>query len=119
MSILDGILQQVGSEGAVRGIAEKFGIDPSLAEKAVAALGQAHPEPGDTIESAASQTGLDSGTLGRIVEQLGGDDALGRISEQLKNHPQAGGIMEMLDRDGDGNPLNDIAGFAGKLFGKS
>lgn len=119
MSILDGILQQVGSESAVRGIADKFGIDPSLAEKAVAALGKAHPEPGDTIEAASSRTGIDAGTLGKIVEQLGGDDALSRISEQLKNHPQAAGIFEMLDRDGDGNPLDDIASIAGKLFGKT
>lgn len=29
------------------------------------------------------------------------------------------GILESLDRDGDGNPLNDLAGMAEGLFGKS
>ncbi|MEZ5737347.1 MAG: hypothetical protein R3E09_16365 [Novosphingobium sp.] len=120
MSIFDSILQQVGSEGgAVREIAEKFGIDPSMAEKAIAALGSAHPEPGNTVESASARTGLDAGVLGQIVEQLGGEGGLGRISEQLRNNPQAAGILDMLDRDGDGNPLDDIADIASGLFGKN
>ena len=119
MSILDSILGQGGSEGAIGGIAEKFGIDPALAEKAVAALGKAHPEPGDTIQSASAQTGIDSGMLGQILDQIGGECALGQISEQLMYNPKAAGILDMLDRDGDGNPLNDIAGMAGKLFGKN
>ena len=28
------------------------------------------------------------------------------------------GILGALDRDGDGNPLNDLGGIAGSLFGK-
>lgn len=30
---------------------------------------------------------------------------------------QAGGLGSLLDLDGDGNPLNDIIGMAGKLRG--
>ncbi len=29
-----------------------------------------------------------------------------------------GKVSGMLDRDGDGNPLNDLSGLAGGLFGK-
>jgi hypothetical protein len=62
------------------------------------------------------------GTLTGIVEQLGGEGALGQLSGLLKGNPQAAGIIQMLDRDGDGNPLNDLGGLADMakgLFGKS
>lgn len=122
MGILDGILGQVAGNLDIGAIAQQAGIDPALAEKAVAALGQAHPEPGSTVEAAAAKTGLDVGTLTGIVEQLGGEGALGQLSSLLKDNPQAAGIIQMLDRDGDGNPLNDLGGLADMakgLFGKS
>ncbi|MEQ1688014.1 MAG: hypothetical protein ABL874_05530, partial [Sphingopyxis sp.] len=65
---------------------------------------QAHAEPGDTVTGAAAATGLSADTLTNLVGQIGGENALGNISG-------------MIDRDGDGNPLNDLAGIAGKLFG--
>lgn len=119
MSLLDGILGQIGGNVDVANLAAKVGLDPSVAEKAIAALGQAHQEPGNTIESAASKTGLDSGVLGQIVQQIGGEGSLGAFASLLKDNPQAFGLLGMLDRDGDGNPLNDIAGMAKGLFGKS
>lgn len=65
MSILDSILNQVaGSPDTVAQVAEKVGIDPSVVEKAVAALGAAHVAPGDTLATASGKTGIDSGTLG-------------------------------------------------------
>lgn len=119
MSILDSILQQIaGSPDTVVQVAATVGIDPALAEKAVAALGASHAEPGDTVESAAGKSGIDAGVLGQVMAQLGGDNALGQIAGKLGSNPQLSGIMGMLDRDGDGNPVNDIAGIAGSLFGK-
>ena len=120
MSILDGILKQVaGAPDDVANLAAKVGIDPALAEKAIAALGQAHQEPGDTVAGAAARTGLDAGTLGSIVEQIGGEGSLGEFARMLSKDSSASGILDMLDRDGDGNPLDDIAGIAKGLFGKS
>ena len=118
MSLLDSIINQAGSNSAIQGMAEKFGIDPSLVETAIAALGKAHAEPGDTVELASAKTGLDSGILMQIIEQLGGETVLGKIGDQLRSNPQAAGILDMLDRDGDGNPLDDIADIAGSFFGK-
>lgn len=118
MSLLDTILGQLGGNVDVGNMAAKLGIDASVAEKAVAALGQAHQEPGDTIAGAAAKTGLDSGTLSQIVDQIGGEGSLAEFARMLKDHPQAGGIFGMLDKDGDGNPLNDLAGMAKGLFGK-
>lgn len=117
MGMLDGILGQLGGAN-IGGLAEKFGLPPELAEKAVAALGQSHAEPGDTIAGAAAKTGLDPDTLGQIAQQLGGEGGLGKISELLQGNSALSGLAGMLDKDGDGNPLNDIAGIASGLFGK-
>lgn len=118
MGMLDGILGQIGGAGGIDAIAEKVGIPKEMAEKAVAALGQSHAEPGDTIEGAAAKTGLDAGTLGQITEQLGGEGGLGQLAEKIKDIPALSGIASMLDRDGDGNPLDDIAGMASSFFKK-
>ena len=106
MSLLDGILKSIGgAPDDVANLASKVGIDPAMAEKAIAALGQSHQMQGDTVELAAAKTGLDSGVLSKIVEQIGGEGSLGSFAS-------------MIDQDGDGNPLNDVIGMAGKLFGK-
>lgn len=119
MSVLDGILSQVaGSPDTIASIAEKAGIDPAMAEKAVAALGASHAEDGDTVELAAEKTGLDSGALGGIMEQLGGEGALGDLAGKLQGDSKLAGLASMLDRDGDGNPINDVLGMAKGLFGK-
>jgi hypothetical protein len=118
MGLLDGILGQLGGNAAIADIAAKVGIDPAMAEKAIAALGVSHAEPGDTIEGAAAKTGLDTGTLGSIAEQLGGEGALGQLSGLLQSNPALANVAGMLDRDGDGNPINDIMGMAGSLFGQ-
>jgi hypothetical protein len=118
MGLLDGVLGQLGG-GNVGAIAEKFGLPPELAEKAVAALGQSQAEPGDTIAGAAAKTGIDAGTLGQIAEQLGGEAGLEKLNGMIKDNPALAGIAGMLDRDGDGNPLDDVLGMAKGLFGKN
>ncbi|GAA4052418.1 hypothetical protein [Parerythrobacter jejuensis] len=118
MGLFDGILGQASEHADVANMAEKLGINPDVAEKAIAALGQSHGEPGDTVEGAAAKTGLDTGVLGQIVDQIGGEGSLGQYADALKDNPKAAGILDMLDRDGDGNPLNDVVGMAKGLFGK-
>lgn len=105
MSLLDGILGQIGGSSQVTQLAERFGLSEEQVQGAVAALGQAHDQPGDTVETAATSTGLSIDTLQGLVSQLGGQEGLSKISA-------------VIDRDGDGNPLNDITAFASKLFGK-
>ena len=119
MGIFDSILGQVSEHVDVANMASKLGIDPALAEKAIAALGQAHHEPGDTVAGAAAMTGLDTGMLSQIVAQIGGEGSLGQFAQMLKDNPQASGILGSFDKDGDGNPLNDLAGMAKGLFGKN
>lgn len=120
MSILDSILKQVGgSPDTVADLAGKVGIDPSMVEKALAALGQSHAEPGDTVELAAQKTGMDAGALGSILEQFGGEGALGDMVGKLQGAGGLGGLTSMLDQDKDGNPVNDLMGMAKGLFGKN
>lgn len=119
MGLLDGLLKNVaGAPDDVANLAAKVGIDPALAEKAIAALGKAHQEPGNTVDVAAARTGLDAGVLTGIVQQIGGEGALGEFARMLNEHPQAKGLLDMLDRNGDGNPFDDLAGMAGKFFKK-
>jgi len=117
MSAFDSILSQLSSNVDVGNLAAKVGLDPAMAEKAIAALGQAHAAPGDTVATAAAQTGLDAGVLQQIVGHIGGEGSLAEFSRMLHNHPQAQGLLGLLDRNGDGNPLDDIAGMAKGLFG--
>ena len=117
MSDLNSILAQVGGHAGVAGVAAKLGLDQRMVEKAIAALGAAHPQPGNTLESASAKTGLDTGVLAQIVQQIGGEGSLDRVPAMIGKNPAA--IAGLFDRDGDGNPLNDIAGMARGLFGKS
>ncbi len=117
MSMLDGILRNIGgAPDDVANLAEKVGIDPAMAERAIATLGQTHQMQGDTVELASAKTGLDSGVLSQIVEHIGGEGSLGEFANAIKNDPSS--LMGILDKDGDGNPLNDIAGMASGLFGR-
>lgn len=107
MSLFDQVLKGIGgAPDDVVNLARKVGIEPAMAEKAIAALGHAHQLEGDTVEAAAAATGLPQGTLKQVVEAIGGEGSLTHFAS-------------MLDRDGDGNPLDDIAGMAKGLFGKS
>lgn len=84
MSLLDGILSQVAGSASVAGLAGKVGLKPEQVETALAALGQAHQQPGDTITQASQQTGLPQDKLNQIVGHLGGESALGPIAGMLK-----------------------------------
>lgn len=105
MGLLDGILGQIGGADQIAGLAAKVGLSEAQVQSAMAALGQAHTQSGDTVESASAATGLSAGKLQELVQQIGGENALGKISS-------------LIDRDGDGNPLNDLTGIVGSLFGK-
>jgi hypothetical protein len=138
MSLFDGVVGSIGTQAA-EAIAAKLGIDPGLAAQAMGALVQNHDVPGDTVTQAANQTGISPNILSQILAHVGGEGGLGALAGALGANatrpdgsaaPQTGlggilaglggmsGVASMLDRDGDGNPLNDIADMAGSFFGK-
>ena len=93
MSLLNGILNQVSDTATVENLAAKVGLTPEQVEQAVAALGQAHPQPGDTVTTAAERTGLPLDKLNEIVGHIGGEGALGRFASLLEQDGAAGGIL--------------------------
>ena len=119
MGIFDSVLGSAGGTD-IGNLAAKIGIDPAMAEKAVAALGAAHAKEGDTVKTAAAHTGLDASVISQIVEHIGGEASLGKYAQIVQDNPQVlSGISSALDRDGDGNPINDVLGMARGLFGGS
>src|SRR3954454_4224558 len=91
MSILNSILVQVSDNAPVQNLAAKVGLSPEQVEQAVAALGQAHTQEGDTVTTAAGQTGLPQDKLQGIVAHIGGEGALGRFASLLGE--DSGGIL--------------------------
>ena len=94
MSLFDGILTQVYENETVQNLAAKVGLSPEQVEQAVAALGQAHTAPGDTVTTAAGQTGLPTDKLQEIIGHIGGEGSLGQFAELLQQ--DGGGIMGSL-----------------------
>jgi len=119
MSLFDSILGKVSKYPDVANMAQKVGIEPAQAEKAIAALAVAHQQPGDTVTAASAKTGLDTGTLGQIVNQIGGEGSLSEFARTLKEHPQGAGLLAKLDRDGDGSVVDDVVDLAKGLFNKN
>jgi len=91
MSLLNGILGQVSDNATVQNLAAKVGMSPEQVDQAVAALGQAHGQEGDTVSTAAQQTGLPQDKLQEIVGHIGGEGALGRFASLLQQ--DSGGIL--------------------------
>jgi hypothetical protein len=96
MSMLDGILGQLSNNPTVENLATKVGLSPEQVEQAVAALGQAHTAPGDTVATAAGQTGLPTDKLQEIVGHIGGEGSLGQFAELLQQ--DGGGIMGSIGK---------------------
>lgn len=91
MSILNGLLSQVSDNATVQNLAAKVGLSTEQVEQAVAALGQAHASEGDTVTTAARQTGLPQDKLQEIVGHIGGEGALSQFASLLRQ--DSGGIM--------------------------
>lgn len=96
MGMLDAIFGEVTGSGegnaAMTALAEKVGLTPEQAQSAISALARAHPQPGDTVQTASENTGMSPGVLQQIVGHLGGEGALASIaSSVLGNRDQAAG----------------------------
>jgi hypothetical protein len=105
MSIFNDLLGALGGAAPadIENLASKVGLSPELAEQAIAALGAAHQEPGDTVEGASQATGIDPSILGQIVTHIGGEGSLGQFAQMMADNPQAQGLLGSI---------------AGRFFGK-
>ena len=96
MSIVNDLLGQLPGNLDVQNLAAKVGLTPEQTETAVAALGQAHPQPGNTVETAAATTGLPTDVLQQIVGHIGGESSLGQFASLLGKSGGAEGILGKL-----------------------
>ncbi|HKX89614.1 MAG TPA: DUF937 domain-containing protein [Sphingopyxis sp.] len=139
---LGGLLGQFGGGGLLDSV---LGSQPTPVSQGNDVLGQIFGSK-DVSRSvagqASAQTGIDAGILkqmlpilammaaGYMAKQGGQDGAGGGLGGMLGNvlggalgggaAPSAGGlggIGQMLDMDGDGNPLDDIMGMVNKMRG--
>ncbi len=67
---------------------------------------------GESGGGAPSASGGMGGMLGQVLGSVLGGGAAAPAAQAA---PRAGGLAGMLDMDGDGNPLNDLLGMAGRL----
>lgn len=107
------VLGQIfGSKDVSRAVAQnaagQTGVDLNVLKKMLPMLGMLVAGYMSKQGGAASQQAQDpTGALGSMLG--------GRRTAQSAGRSGAGGIADMLDLDGDGNPLNDVMGMLGKL----
>ena len=113
MSMLDGLMQQFGGQigpQLAQMVAQKFGIDPAMAQMAIAALTRNHPLPNNTVEAASAETGMSTDVLGQIVSQIGGEGALGQLGGMLGGAGQPGAAPGAAGAGGIGDVLGGLMG---------
>lgn len=98
------------------GVSQMSGIDSN---QAMGLLQNLAPVVMGMLGRTQRQEGFDanglSSLLGMAVSAMGG----GSRSANMGQGAQALGMLnQLLDRDGDGNALDDVAGMLGNLFGK-
>lgn len=96
--------------GNIDAIAGKLGLPADQVQGIVQSLQEKVANGGDmmsAVSQAAQEHGLSLDSLQGLIGNVGGgaQDMLGKLTGAL-------------DKDGDGNPLNDLAGIAKGLFGK-
>jgi hypothetical protein len=132
------ILAKVGGNDLVKSIGEKVGLGAeqagTVAQDLLAHARETGGNLADSAKAIAERTGLPldkveqvAGTLTTtLTEKAGqlGEGAqamLGGLLGKLEGTP-VGDMIKGLDKDGDGNPINDVADAAksmlGGLFGK-
>ena len=123
MNVQD-ILNQLGGANGLSELGAKVGLSPDDAMKAAQGLLENAQvgDPAAVAQAAAEKTGLDlgalSGMLPGLIGMVGGAGGIAeQFSKQLSEGP-LGGLVSMIDKDKDGNVVEDIIDMAGGLFGK-
>lgn len=106
------VLGQIfGSKDVSRAVAQnaagRTGLDPTILKRML-------PMVAMLAAGYFAKQGLSSG---QTAQAAGGDGLSGMLGKALGQRSQAsGGLGSLLDLDGDGNPLDDIVGMAGKFL---
>ena len=126
MSVLEKIMDMLPENFSLEEIAEKAGMTADEAKKGGEAL-FAKLRDGSTdkmtaIKEAAAEAGVDAeklkGLLPALAEKAGLDGEGSLMDKLTGKEGLLGKATSFLDRDGDGNPINDITNMAKGFFKK-
>jgi hypothetical protein len=126
---LGALLEQIGGLGGGGLLDEVLAPRPTNVAPGNDILGQifGSRETSRTLaQDAATRTGLDPSLIKKMLPMVamlvagvmarqGGGSAGGPVPPTGGSRGGLGGLVSMLDLDGDGNPLDDLLGMAGKL----
>ncbi|WP_019833363.1 hypothetical protein [Sphingomonas sp. PR090111-T3T-6A] len=119
MSLFDTLMGKAGNID-LGALAQQVGLNEDElrngGESLLSKLASGEHDADSATAAASSETGISADKLQALLPALSsafggeGEGGLSGIGAKLSG---------LLDRDGDGNPLNDLTGFAKGLFGKS
>ena len=119
MGMLDGLLGQAGKID-LSALASQVGLSPDElttgGEALLARLAGGGVDATAAAHGAAAETGISAEKLQALLPALAAHLGEGGVQGLLGKLTSEGGLLSSLDKDGDGNPINDIAGMAKGLF---
>lgn len=104
-----GILKHVfggKEETVVKGLSQVNNMNPDATQSMMKTIA---PMVMAMLGQAKVQQGVNAANIGQFLNQQ---------KEQAPKNTQLSGIMSMLDKDGDGDVMDDIQGMLGGFFGK-
>ena len=126
MAMLDKIMDMLPEGVDVDSMAEKIGMTTDELKNGGEALFEklrdGSTDKATAIKEAAAEAGVDAeklkGLLPAMAEKAGLDGEGGLMDKLTGDDGLLGKVSGFLDRDGDGNPLNDITDMAKGFFKK-
>ena len=126
MSMLEKIMDMLPENFSLDDIAEKAGMTADEAKKGgealFAKLRNGSTDKMTAIKEAAAEAGVDAeklkGLLPALAEKAGLDGEGSLMDKLTGDEGLLGKATSFLDRDGDGNPINDITNMAKGFFKK-
>ena len=118
MGLLDTLLGQNGNID-LGALGQQVGLDPDQVRNGMEAIlhrirgGQTGDQ---AAAGAAAETGLSFESLQGLLPALSAQLGEGGVEGLMARLTGEGGLLSGLDRDGDGNPINDLTGMARGLF---
>ena len=126
MSLLDNIMSKLPDGVDLNSMAEKVGMSAdelkTSGEALFTKLQEGSVDKATAIKEAAAEAGVDpeklKGLLPAMAEKAGLDGEGSLMDKLTGEDGLLGKVTGFLDRDGDGNPLNDITDMAKGFFKK-
>lgn len=90
-----GLLDNLANEAMgldVPALAAQVGLAPDVTEAVLIALGKAHFDGHDTVNSAVDETGVPREKVQELLAAVGGDDALAKVASLING----GGVDDPL-----------------------